>query len=1690
MRRAEKRHPAEQEVFPVRSKFVRTDGQTTGFRQEECPPSPASPPTGGEQVVSMETSDSSDNELGRLDIDLDWKSRRHNLTSRNVRAILHEVITHEHVVAMMKAAIRDTQDLPMFEPKMTRSRLKQAVEQGQPVTWSLSAMNNTIKSAQFVDIDLSDDEDSSDEEYCPDEEDEDDTAEEIFLSDADSLASPPRMHLDCHRGAPVDRLKEKGSTDNLVGQAVDSSSCTNKIPLCGPPETSFMERLKAVEEELDCSPAYIYQSLDRKQGGGGDEGSGCLAFRTRSKRPLVNVPLDQLEAELLPPDITADMYDQNSAHQEEDRHWTRWLQGLMAPDYGDEADDDDDPEYNFLEDLDEPDLEDYRTDRAVQITKKEVNELLEELFETLREEQVSVREKEEEEEEEEEEEQGEAVLAQAGPQFNIPQALRFEAPLADMITERRMTVRKQYEAQQQRRALQDTTNYNLDHIHLKDAPSTQTDSDTPVLVLPGQVYPTLHLNHNQKQQLQQQIQQHIQLLTQVHLLSRNISALDHEAIISRRYLEELHQFACRQEEVVLVSSFRGSNLQGSLELLQEVEQRERPPGPGPAPASRRLLPRMTPTTNSCAFPLLPSDTAWLFATRPVFLYPELLPVCSLDPALHMRHNRSMFTKGEDGLIVLGMKHFEGAVQPNQLISTYLLCKKHWNLMKRVKELNGSRAPANNVVKYFLTHGVVPSLPLACSRVLAGDQRPPVDKDSSSMPNWLKNSQEIIQKTRLVSTCPPRYPASRPPGCILRLHPYWIPKSRPPPQRRLFTLAHNASLLPLAKAPEDKQEDRSFVPPLKCESVQSVAVKPGPTHPVSADIKELCPPIGQIAQQSNTDTLPLLLPISSLSSPSTTAAAIPSSSTSMEPGFVLLQMLWTPTAPPSGTFQKPLGPVREEVHPMSICPRVKEEQKNDKDKEQWMIEDIIMNKGENTANEEEVEEQGGDTGGGGSEEDPGGGEGEEENQREDGEEGGDRDKDEGGDQEENGGENGGGDRDEDGGGDRDEDGGGDQDDQEEDGEKDKDEDQERQGEEEEEEDFDDLTQDEDEEEVMSSASEESVLSVPELQETMKQLTWLAAERRLCADGDSEEDHSPTSAGSQEEEEEEEEEGPTKGEESREGRGNKVGGDEETPSGEGTPRGGGRGPGRGRGRSRPPRGLRRSRQERHSKDTSKLLLLYDENILDNDPHRESKDVAFAQSYLNRVREALQDAPVKVEEFVSLLSEFEQVGEGQEVVLLFRRLRSILGERTDLLRDFAAFLRPDQALECGLFEEQQAFDRSRRFLRQLEISFGDNPSHYQKIIKALQTGPDLSPTSIHELKAQMAALLKGHTHLQAEFWVFFDELRPPPARPGQFEEAHWPEDAGGGSDGGEGIGLGLGGGASSGFEEVTLPELEEEEEGHKIRPMVVRRQRRKIETHRNYKECDWPDKAWPCLCHQVKIRRHRKKECSRCHGNKSSGGVSRAMKSLDPLYAQMGSAHDEPVDKDRDLVQKEDDDSPLPDCRAASWEGSFPLNDEKEEEEDELEDEEDEEDEEETKSSEKEQSPALNKTRRDEALQPSSPPAASSTSSPAGPPPWPSPPRPSPPPDLPVCAKNISLTASGEKVILWTREADRVILTTCQQEGANQNTFQEISSLLGNKTPSEVSQRFRDLMRLFRTAARQTSSEDEAPPTEAAVANEDED
>lgn len=76
-----------------------------------------------------------------------------------------------------------------------------------------------------------------------------------------------------------------------------------------------------------------------------------------------------------------------------------------------------------------------------------------------------------------------------------------------MLTERRRTVRKQYEALQQRRALQDTTNHHHGNTSLTDTSNPQSDATASVLVLPSRFCPALHLDSAQKLQLQQQIQQ-------------------------------------------------------------------------------------------------------------------------------------------------------------------------------------------------------------------------------------------------------------------------------------------------------------------------------------------------------------------------------------------------------------------------------------------------------------------------------------------------------------------------------------------------------------------------------------------------------------------------------------------------------------------------------------------------------------------------------------------------------------------------------------------------------------------------------------------------------------------------------------------------------------------------------------------------------------------------------------------------------------------------------------------------------------------------------------------------------------------------------------------------------------------------------------------------------------------------------
>nr|XP_014350812.1 PREDICTED: GON-4-like protein [Latimeria chalumnae] len=194
------------------------------------------------------------------------------------------------------------------------------------------------KLPQFVDIPL-EEEDSSDEEYQPEEEDEDETAEESLLeSDVESATSSPKGTKRSRTKLPSE-LPETDEENSVLPEKEAAvlplrHVSADVVPMGPPPppnlkqtvDSSFMEKLHAVDKELESSPVCMdsYQTLEES----------LIALRTRSKRPLKDVPLDLLEAELQAPDITPDMYDPSVS---KDKDWQKWLLGFMSSEVGNEG---------------------------------------------------------------------------------------------------------------------------------------------------------------------------------------------------------------------------------------------------------------------------------------------------------------------------------------------------------------------------------------------------------------------------------------------------------------------------------------------------------------------------------------------------------------------------------------------------------------------------------------------------------------------------------------------------------------------------------------------------------------------------------------------------------------------------------------------------------------------------------------------------------------------------------------------------------------------------------------------------------------------------------------------------------------------------------------------------------------------------------------------------------------------------------------------------------------------------------------------------------------------------------------------------------------------------------------------------------------------------------------------------------
>ncbi|XP_066592416.1 uncharacterized protein mute isoform X2 [Prorops nasuta] len=567
---------------------------------------------------SMEEVSVIDEMVVELERQLDAKAAKTNLTATNVKNILKHVITNEHVMVMVQGQLKETQNDVLFEPKLTRAKAKQLAVSQLNVPWSLTPLKTGSSEVQAL-IEEELPEDSSDEEYNPYHDkysDDDRDGEHSIISDIDSQPSTPR---------------------NLDENAIEPSKYSNN--------------------QYDSDGLFKIPSLPHLMS---DEES--IGQRTRSKLSLSETPLEHIEQAFVPPDITTDMYDWDF---DADEDWNNFLKEFTQPlvqDHILEDDPDADPEYNILDDeeTDTLDKEELRADKAVKVTRKELNNLIAELFEFT-----------------------DTFSRQNGNILTTPKKKR-----------------------------SDNFNSSVENNSL---------SCSMIDLLPALAEPDLPklVSFEQRQLLAIQFQQHVQLIAQHFAMTYMHPELHPQAktckdnLISLRYLSNGPN-----------SAFNVSNLQDALNLVSAWEHKfvdtkffEK----FKEIVTEEMTVKKIYQRNKYKYiPRFPPELEELFVESKALMYPQLLPEMPFN-AEHTKYVKTPYFKSEENLIALGLEQFFSFAMAKQkkyksknihlmdtaqLIAQYLLpCREPRALFNYINKCRRCKVP--NPIKHYFEKGQAP-----------------------------------------------------------------------------------------------------------------------------------------------------------------------------------------------------------------------------------------------------------------------------------------------------------------------------------------------------------------------------------------------------------------------------------------------------------------------------------------------------------------------------------------------------------------------------------------------------------------------------------------------------------------------------------------------------------------------------------------------------------------------------------------------------------------------------------------------------------------------------------------------------------------------------------------------------------------------------------------------------------------------
>lgn len=171
--------------------------------------------------------ESAEDEIERILQEKAWKN---NLTTVNVKNILRYVITNEHVLAMVRNTMQaeSGEDLELgtceaiYEPKLTRSKAKELLEKKAKVPWPISPIKKpspTTSAKKLIELEFSESDTSSDEEYQPQRDDEVSEEEHCSSLQDNELKASKESALSCTT-EDEENLEENAVLENMECEVI------------------------------------------------------------------------------------------------------------------------------------------------------------------------------------------------------------------------------------------------------------------------------------------------------------------------------------------------------------------------------------------------------------------------------------------------------------------------------------------------------------------------------------------------------------------------------------------------------------------------------------------------------------------------------------------------------------------------------------------------------------------------------------------------------------------------------------------------------------------------------------------------------------------------------------------------------------------------------------------------------------------------------------------------------------------------------------------------------------------------------------------------------------------------------------------------------------------------------------------------------------------------------------------------------------------------------------------------------------------------------------------------------------------------------------------------------------------------------------------------------------------------------